>query len=149
MTEKAKTWFFRSLVGACGTGVIAILGWFAVTHIEMMSTMSSQETYIEELKESNAAQWRVIAENQTTLRDMNVDVGTLERVQLELVLPHFASGHNSSQPAEFEPLAPFTPSIPPTVNSGSDDGDDDEGSEISTERARDYGEEQRYIQQAR
>lgn len=96
MTERARMWFTKALIGAAGVAVITCLGWFVTTHINLMSESREKTAIISDHEDSIKAQWGIIARLQESNMKLSIQVSTLTRIQSEIIIPTLreANGKN-------------------------------------------------------
>ena len=96
MTERARRWFLKALIGAAGVSVITVMSWFVATHIGLMSENREQAVIIADHEQTITAQWGVIARLQESSNKLSTQVGVLTTIQREVIIPTLRKNHSEN-----------------------------------------------------
>ena len=96
MTERARRWFLKAVIGAAGVSVITVSGWFIATHISLISENREQAVRIADHEDTIKAQWGVIARLQESNNKLSIQVGTLTTIQREVIIPTLRKNHGTN-----------------------------------------------------
>lgn len=160
ISDRVKRWFFKSMVTALAAAIIGFGGWFIGSHMTMRETVREQHAHIQNLEESNTAQWRIIAELQTKVATLDKNSGVVQTIQTELVLPHFLGRvnqqidpytpfENIEEPAELTPLEPMRLEEPEEIEQSNPFEQIESNQPDTEEELRYYDLEQRHLERAR
>lgn len=143
ISDRVKSWFFKTLAGAFIAGVIAGMGWFLTTHIQMMNELAEAKRMVVELDESNTAQWRLITQARNETAEARKEIEVLKRIQNGLLIPLLREDSNFSQLHPIVPLENILIEPHPTTSEeviveppSAEEVRDIEQEEIQRDRAR-------------